>query len=293
MTSNILKFLLLFLPICFFWSCSSEPADFGEQYKKTLYIVNSRDMLFVGEHAFGSDNNYMEFSVYCASSEPIKADLTVQLEINPQALDSLNKKSALGNPLYIDKVLLPESSYTKTDLSLTIKAHTQYGVLRIPLNPHDLDPDVSYALPLTIVSNSAGYDVNEELKTIIYEVKMVNAFSGSYAGSSIELPNTIRSVQPTLKAMSSNSVRMPIHTLSGNADYIQTNFMLLTIGSDSTTVSITPWLDAQVTDPGLSTYDKKRQSFYLRYSYIDEDGETVDIEEKITNINAPSVDTEE
>ena len=89
---------------------------------------------------------------------------------------------------------------------------TEYGVLHIPLKPQGLDPDISYALPLTIVSNSEGYDVNEELKTMVYEVKMVNGFSGNYAGSSIELPKTIRSVQPTLKAMSSNSVRMPIHS---------------------------------------------------------------------------------
>lgn len=98
MRSNILKHILLFSSACFFWSCTSEPADFGEQYKKTLYIVNSRDMLYVGEHAYGSENNSMQFSVYCASSEPIKSDLTVQLEINPKALDSLNKKVHWGTP---------------------------------------------------------------------------------------------------------------------------------------------------------------------------------------------------
>lgn len=103
MKPDKLKLILFSLSAFIFWSCSSEPADFGEQYKKTLYIVNSRDMLYVGEHAYGSENNSMSFSIYCASSEPIKSDLTVQLAINPNALDSLNKKSALGNPLYIDK----------------------------------------------------------------------------------------------------------------------------------------------------------------------------------------------
>lgn len=69
--------------------------------------------------------------------------------------------------------------------------------------------------------------------------------------------------------------------------------MLLTIGADSTSVTIKPWLDAQITDLGKSTYDKKRQSFYLRYSYTDADGKTFDIEEKITNLDAPVIDTEE
>ena len=69
--------------------------------------------------------------------------------------------------------------------------------------------------------------------------------------------------------------------------------MLLTIGADSTSVTIKPWLDAQITDLGKSTYDKTRQSFYLRYRYTDADGKTFDIEEKITNLDAPVIDTEE
>ena len=63
--------------------------------------------------------------------------------------------------------------------------------------------------------------------------------------------------------------------------------MLLTIGADSTSVTIKPWLDAQITDLGKSTYDKTRQSF------TDADGKTFDIEEKITNLDAPVIDTEE
>lgn len=63
MKPDKLKLILFSLSAFIFWSCSSEPADFGEQYKKTLYIVNSRDMLYVGEHAYGSENNSMSFSV--------------------------------------------------------------------------------------------------------------------------------------------------------------------------------------------------------------------------------------
>lgn len=293
MRQDILKLTLFFLSASFFWNCSSDPTDFGEQYKKTLYIVNSRDMLYVGEHSYGTSNNKMTFAVYCASSEPIKSAMTVQLEINPNALDSLNQKSALGNPLYIKKRLIPKENYTPTELSLTIQPDTQYGVLHIPFETLGLDPDISYAFPVTIKSNSANYDVNEELKTIIYEVKMINGFSGNFAGSFIELPKTVRSVQPTLKAISPNSIRMPIHSLSGEASYIKTNFMLLTIGADSTSVSIKPWMDAKVADSGMSTYDKRRQSFYLKYTYTNTEGKTFDIEEKITNLKAPVIDSEE
>lgn len=274
------------------WGCSESKVDFGEQYKKTLYIVNSRDMLYVGEHSYGSENNFILVSVYCASSEPIRSDLQVQLRIDPQALDSLNKKSALGNPLYVDKVLLPEAHYDLPEPEVTIAAGAQYGVLRIPLHPQGLDADISYALPVTIESNSAGYDVNPELQTLVYEVKMINGFSGEYAGSSTELPKTVRSVQPVLKAMSANTVRMPVHTLPGETKYLDTNFMLLTIGADSTSVSIAPWAGAQVTDRGGSTFDRLTQRYTLNYSFIDEDGDEIRIEEKIRNLDAPDIDDE-
>lgn len=274
-------------------ACSESKVDFGEQYKKTLYIVNSRDMLYVGEHFYGVKDNDMTISVYCASTEPIKSDLQVKLRVDPMALDSLNKKSAQGNPLYIDKVLLPESHYELKEQSVTILAGQQYAVLHIPLQTEGLDADVSYALPISIESNSEDYEVNPELKTMVYEIKMVNGFSGEFAGSSIELPKTVRSVQPVLKALSGNKVRMPIHTLSSEMAYIDTNFMVLTIGADSTSVSIAPWEQAQVTDLGGSTYDKKAQRYVLHYEFTDSDGEVIQVEEKIVNLNAENTDDEE
>ncbi|WP_106831620.1 BT_3987 domain-containing protein [Parabacteroides pacaensis] len=283
---------IVLLAVCL-GACSESKVDFGEQYKKTLYIVNSRDMLYVGEHSYGSENNFIKISVYCASTEPVKSDLRVKLRIAPEALDSLNKKSALGNPLYVDKVLLPESHYELSDTEVTIAAGSQYGVLRIPLHPEGLNADVSYALPVTIESNTMEYEVNPELQTMVYEVKMINGYSGEYAGSSIELPKTIRSVQPVLKAMSSNTVRLPIHTLSSEVKYLNTNFMLLTVGADSTSVAISPWAEAQVTDLGGSTYDRKTKRYVLNYSFKNENGDIIRIEEKIQNLEVPDTDDEE
>lgn len=283
---------IILLAVCL-GACSESKVDFGEQYKKTLYIVNSRDMLYVGEHSYGSENNFIKISVYCASTEPVKSDLRVKLRIAPEALDSLNRKSALGNPLYVDKVLLPESNYELSNTEVTIAAGSQYGVLRIPLHPAGLDADISYALPVTIESNSMEYEVNPELQTMVYEVKMINGFSGEYAGSSIELPKTIRSVQPVLKAMSANTVRLPIHTLSSEVKYLNTNFMLLTVGADSTSVAISPWAEAQVTDLGGSTYDRKTKRYVLNYSFKNENGDIIRIEEKIQNLEVPDTDDEE
>lgn len=282
----IAVFLLLFV------SCSESLVDFGEQYKKTLYIVNSKDMLYIGKQSYGIKDNTMDFSVYCSSTKPIKSDLSVTLKIDPKALDSLNKKSALGNPLYVDIQMLPEANYKAGDLKITIKKNEQYGVLKIGLDMEGLNPDIAYALPLSIVSNSDDLDVNPEMNTIVYQVQAVNGFSGSFTGSSIELPGTIRSVSPILSALSANTVRMPIHTLPAEKEFFNTNYMVLTIAGDSTSVSIKPWANAIVTDLGNSTYDKKRQHFTLNYSFTDNEGKVFTIKEKIVNIDAPPIDDE-
>ncbi len=294
MKLHIFKIAIFFLALGVFASCDSNPVvDFGEQYKKTIYIVNSRGMLYSQEHFYDNEEGVIEISVYCGSSEPIKKDINVTLKINPEALDSLNKLNSLGDPLYVNKTILPESHYDFSKGTVTIKAKTQYTPLQIPIITKGLDADITYTLPISIVSNDANYDINPELKTIIYELRMVNGYSGSFSGSSTELPKTIRSVQPTLKAISSNTVRMPIHNLSSNIQNLDTNFMLLTIGSDSTSVSISPWKNAKVTDLGGSTFDKKRRNYTLNYSFENKDGVALSILEKISDINYTDPDEEE
>lgn len=297
MRLHILKIFVFITLLAGMISCSYDPVvDFGEQYKKTVYIVNSRGMLYTENHYYGSEQNYLDISVYCASSEPIKADFSVTLKIDPVALDSLNLLNSLGNPLYVNKIMLPENHYTFSEKSVTVKANSQYAVLRIPIVTDGLDPEITYTLPISIVSNSANYDINPELRTMVYELKMVNGFSGDYSGSSIELPSTstgIKAVQPVLKAMSGNTVRMPIHNLSSELQDIDTNFMLLSIGNDSTSVAISPWKNAKVTDLGGSTFDRKKRSFTLNYSFEDSNGKTLTIMEKITDMNSPDLEDDE
>ena len=71
------------------FSACNNVVDFGEQYKKTVYIVNSGELLYTWEHFFETENDAIVISVYCASSEPITSDLRAILKIEPQALDCL------------------------------------------------------------------------------------------------------------------------------------------------------------------------------------------------------------
>lgn len=274
----------LFVIVAIMLTACDNSVDFGEQYKKTLYIVNSNNILYKSKHYFDEPDDYINISIYCAGTEATKSDVTVKLGINMHIFDSINHVNNLSNPLYVNKALLPEANYNFSDPTVRIKAGEEYGLLKIPFNFDGLNPDSSYVLPLSIISNDRDYDINPKLNTILYEIEMANAFSGDYTGSSTELPKTVRSVQPTLKAMSANVVRMPIHTLRSDVNDLGTNFMLLTIAPDNKNVSITPWKDAKVKDLGGSMYNSKKMYFHLNYSFIDENGKDVIVQEKITNL---------
>jgi hypothetical protein len=273
-------------------SCSNE-VDFGEQYKKTIYIVNSNNLLHVAEHSFETSRDSIAVSVYCASTEPITKDLQVRLKVDRGALDSLNALQVLADPGYVKRVMLPEECYQLDgELYTTIRAGEQYGVLKVPFNFTGLDPSIPYTLPLTLVSNNAEYDINPRLQSIVYQIEMINQYAGDYNGSSKTSPTAILGIQPSLKAMSINQVRMPIHNLSDDIGELLTNFMVLTIASDNS-VTISPWGLADVTDLGGSTYDPVAQRFELHYQYIDAAANRLTVEAIIRNIDAPPSEEDE
>lgn len=273
-------------------SCSND-VDFGEQYKKTVYIVNSNDLLYVGEHSFETIKDSISISVYCASTQPIKKDLRVRLKLNRHALDSLNALHLLADPDYISRVMLPYTHYEiEGEQYVTIKAGKQYGILNIAFDFTALDPMIPYALPMTIVSNDADYEVNENLNSIVYQLEMKNIYSGEYNGSSQTSSTSLIGVQRKLKALSINSVRLPIHNLPDDEKEALVNFMVLTIAKDNT-VSISPWGIASVTDLGGSFYDPVKQSFELHYQFLDEFSNVRKTTTIIRSIDAPILEDDD
>lgn len=276
---------ILFVMLIVASSCNDD-IDFGEQYKKTVYIVNSSNLLLMNEHFYGKDNTIV-VSVYCASSEAIGEDLHVRVKIDEHALDSLNDKGHLESNSYVDKVMLPASRYQFSgEKDVVIRAGEQYGVLEIPFDVDGLDADIPYVLPISIVSNSAGYDVNPQARSIVYGIELSNRFSGIYSGISAESPTAIRSLQVTAKAISTNTVRLPIHNLPAD-DNLDTNFMLLTISNDGQ-VTVAPWLNSTVVDLGGSFYDEVQQILELHYRFT-ADSKIYTVTEKLTNISAPRI----
>lgn len=284
--------LITFFFIVVLASCSNE-VNFGEQYKKIVYIVNSNHLLYVGEHSFETTNDAIAISVYCSSTVPITKDLEVRVKVNRHALDSLNALQLVADADYIERVMLPEDNYQLNgEQYVTIKAGEQYGVLYIPFDFSGLDPNIPYTLPLSLVSNNADYDISPKLKSIVYQIEMINKYAGEYNGSSQTSPTAIVGIQPTLKALSINTVRMSIHNLSDDESNLFTNFMVLTIAGDNS-VSISPWGVANVTDLGGSKYDPVTKTFELHYEYTDASAKRQIITSIIRNLNAPPTEEDE
>lgn len=287
-----LRSIITFFLMAVLISCSNE-VNFGEQYKKTVYIVNSSNLLYLAEHSFETSRDSIAVSVYCASSQPIKKDLQVCVKVNRYMLDSLNALQLLADPGYMNRVMLPEENYQLNgEQYVTIRAGKQYGVLKIPFDFTGLDPTIPYALPLSLISNNANYDINPKLKSIVYQIEMVNRYAGNYNGSSRTSPTTIVGINPTLKALSVNTVRMPIHNFSDEDKNLLTNFMILTIAEDNS-VSIASWGIADITDLGESKYDPLTQTFILYYQFTDVSGKRLNVTSKIRNVNAPPTEEDE
>jgi len=252
-------------------SCSKDAVvKFGEQYKKSIYIVHAENIEYVKEHSFEQENDTITLSIYCASSEPISKNVGVLLQKDNTVLDSLNYLNSLSDANYIPKSLLEPTRYNFDKGQVIIESGRQYGLLKIPVNFVGIDVDKEYVLPARLVSNDAGFDISPKLSVIAYRPKMINRFSGDFVGSSkISTEKAAKTISPILRAMAKNVVRIPIHNLTDEKEFLTTNYMLLTIADDEKTVAISSYKNSNVTDEGGSVYDSEQKQFTLNYSFVD------------------------
>ena len=151
-------------------ACNPE-VNFGEQYKKSIYIVNGNNILYEKEYNFKDEDKTINISVYCGGTLPTPNDIEVKLELDPLLLDSFNIISLKSDPKYVNKTMIPQSNYNLNNPTITIKAGNEYGVLKIPFVLDGLHVDSSYVLPMKIVSNNLNYEVNPKLNKIIFGIK--------------------------------------------------------------------------------------------------------------------------
>ena len=103
------------------------------------------------------------------------ADVHITLTLNNALVTAYN--AANGTNIQI----LPASMYSIPTLDLVIPAGQEFVTVPITIpNTSTLDPNLSYAIGLTITSVDGGYQIAENLKNLILEFTVKNKYDGRY-----------------------------------------------------------------------------------------------------------------
>ena len=133
------------------------------------------------------DLNYVDanvrdtlITVAVNGSSKLDRDVRVDLAVNPDTLEGYNwEKYRNDRSLYYE--LLPEECYSFNGEGIIIKAGTEYTDVPISFNLDKIDKDKNFVLPISIVSTSE-YRIGEpKYSTILMNVVLSNAYTGTYS----------------------------------------------------------------------------------------------------------------
>lgn len=112
-------------------------------------------------------------NVNYAAPDANPQDVTVTLSVDGTAVDKYNKAN--------DKnyTLLPAAGYTLASNKVVIPAGQRKVQFPIKINTQNLDPTVTYALPITI-TDGGGFTVSGNFGTLITVIKLKNKWDGVY-----------------------------------------------------------------------------------------------------------------
>jgi hypothetical protein len=164
--------------------------------------------------------------VALAAAEVASEDIIVTL--------SLDKSAALISGYNTDKgtslVALPTSLYTLPGgLTVTIPKGSKEGILKLNMNPINLDPSTTYGLGLRIESVSkAGYIVSGNFATTVVRVAAKNKYDGVYAVKAGNVQRYSSPGVPTVDALNGS--------MAGNTDVT-----LTTVGGNTVLITGLKW----------------------------------------------------
>ena len=264
-------------------SCQEEIEE-KEVYKKIVYIVNGENMLNYFTHPFTGEVTEGFISLYCSGSRMPEKDIDIEIGFDDELIDKFNYIEFEDDTTKYVKAL-GDDHFNIPSFRVTIKRGEPFGIMPIYVNPEGLSPDSTYVIPLKIVKIS-DYEKSEELSSILYAIRLENAYSGLYRMTVSLLEEGI-SEQPlqvfkenTLVPIDLFSCRMFIATESELEENIETKTVEFTIGADHL-IEIREEND--VLDLGNSFYDPEKEMFCLNYSFPN-GGKRYEIKEKLVRI---------
>lgn len=158
-------------------SCVKDRNDLATDFSNLQPLVEIRDNISgIGNDAglanfgkaslnFSGDPHTQSFYVNLASVYPMNKDLTLTLGVDQAALDAYNADPA--NTVKYE--LFPDSLYSFTQTSVTIKAGERVALVSVEFFPTNIDPSKSYMLPISI-TDAEGVNISGNFGTIYYHV---------------------------------------------------------------------------------------------------------------------------
>lgn len=221
---KLIQLWVAVLILCFCNACSTD-VDFGEQYKKQIYIVKGNDRLTETTLPM-ADRTEAFVTFYCSGSEMSDKDVVVHYKIDKEALTEYNE-TEYGDNLARQMVCIPEEMVTFEEPAVTIKAGQEYAMLHFSINTSGLNPALNYAVPITITEVSA-YEINQNVKTLFYKIKLKTQYSGLYNSQvvyhSYGKVESTKYAQKTTTAIAKNQIKVPIldqkEVAEGSLDYV-------------------------------------------------------------------------
>lgn len=268
-----------------FNSCSNE-VDFGEQYKKIVYIINSKEAVYYARHDASSESKG-NISVYVTGSELPDQDIKVSYKVDPEALKKYNERE-YGDRSDLYFCLVPENLYSFQTSDVTIKKGEPYGCLEFMINTLELLPNKSYILPITIDS-AEGADISENLHTILYAIQIQNEYVGDYISTCFVNGVAKGDISKEAIAVSSRIILLPLaensNTVISKEPNLNTDYYQIIINDDNS-LTIKPYLQSIIHQDmeKENYYDPEERIFYLHYNMEDKYGNYIPIEETLKAI---------
>lgn len=270
MRNKIFKILSLLAVIFIISSCLKD--DIGEDWTADLSGKMYAEVWNAGFQALAlqpvPDPVTFKFLVNIATDQPPTQDITVTLEINPDAITKYNALKGTDYKLYPYIEIL--------DKTLTIAAGTRNAYAHVKVwNANTLNACDNYMAPITITSATGGVVPADPLNqgSRLMALPISNPYAGDYkvTGTFNHPTAGIRQINEvkTLSTVNCSTVETSIGDLGGSGLFIKVN------PDNSVTVSGELSASQPIIPTSPNVYDPKTKTFTLNYYYVGSGGNRV------------------
>lgn len=213
------------------------------------------------------DSTTFNVNVHYAGADYAPTDITVNLELDTDALASYNESD--------DKsYVMPPTSVYSFPSSVVIKKGTLMSQIKVSVFINsDFDYDVDYALPIKIASVSTGI-IGSNYSTCIYSFSIRNNYDGNYSikgyilrENDATLSGNYEGYKVSLLTAGVNAVQYDRHPWKNNTNVGGIDGLTLTIDQTTNKVKVSSVTNPAVTNtPGYdSRYDPETKTFFVSY----------------------------